>query len=227
MLGVWANVFAIALGSVIGLSFRKAFTPKILNRFETVMGLSTILIGLKMALRFNSVFILLFSLVLGGWLGTYLKIEQRLEQLIAHLQKRFSRLGPSEFSHAFILTSMMFCTGAMAILGPVQAGASGDNEMLFAKASIDGVLSITLAAVYGLGVAFSVIPVMLYQGSFVLLARHLSFFSSPAVLDEVSGVGGLLLVMIGLNVSGIKKIAVGDFLPAIFCAFVACFFFLS
>jgi uncharacterized protein len=215
MFGVLVNCLAIAAGALLGLSFKKFITRQMGEHIEVALGFCTIAIGLKMALRFENVLLLVLSLAVGGILGHLWKIEDRSAWMAQKLQKKFSTKGDSQFALGCSMASILFCTGAMAVVGSINAGLSSDYEVLFAKATLDGVISISFGSIYGIGVVFSAIPVFIYQGAIVLLASQLKILSNPSILNDISGVGGVLVMMIGMNLSKIKRVPVGDYLPAI------------
>ncbi len=214
-LGPVANAVGIVVGSLLGLVLRRFIPERAAKASELGLGVCTIVLGVKMALQFENVVILVFSVSLGGAIGAAMEIEQCLETGAKRLQAKFLARAGDRLAFAFVMTSLLYCTGAMAILGSIQSGIVHNHEVLFAKTILDGMISISFAAVYGIGVALSAIPVLIYQGGIALLAQQLTFLSEPGMLKEISGVGGVLLVLIGLSVSRIQKIAVGNFLPAL------------
>jgi len=131
------------------------------------------------------------------------------------LQKRFAGPKESKFAVGFTTASILYCTGAFAIVGSINAGVMGDFAVLYTKSLLDGIFSITLGAIYGIGVAFSAFSVLLYQGAITLLASQVDVLAKTQVINEISGVGGALLVMMGFNMIGFVKIPVGDYLPAL------------
>jgi uncharacterized protein len=221
VIGVLANAAGIVIGALLGLALRKRVSAETTSRAEAAMGYCTLLLGIKMALRFQSVGILLISVGVGCFLGSALRIQERLEALASSLQKRFAPGADSGFAVGFLTSSILFCTGAMAIVGSIQSGAQGDNEVLFAKALIDTVIAMSFASIYGAGVVFSAIPVLLYEGAIALTASGVGALTRPHVLAEISGVGGILVIMIGVTVAGLRKIQVSYFLPALPLAVVA------
>lgn len=218
--GSVANALAIVAGAVTGIFLRRFISERAAKASEIGLGLCSLAIGFKMAAQSESIVVFLLSISLGGAIGAALEIEKRLEEGAKRLQKRFLDSRSDRFALGLVNASVLYCTGAMAIVGSLQSGASENHEVLFTKSILDGLIGITLAAVYGWGVAVAAIPVLIYEGSLTLLSSHLSFLSEPALLKEVSGVGGVLIAMIGINLSGLKKVAVADFIPALVLAIV-------
>lgn len=217
MLGTIVNAGAILLGGFLGLIFGRSFSEKIKITLIQGIGLAVFLIGLDMALKTNNPLIVITSLVLGGLLGEWIDIELRLNQLGTWLEQKFSRKGSNgNFTQAFVSTSLIYCVGAMAIMGSLQSGLEGKHDILFAKAMLDGVSAVVFASSMGLGVLASAIPVLIYQGALTLLAGLLQGIFSASVIAEMSATGGLLIIGISLNILDIKKIKVGNLLPGIF-----------
>lgn len=215
MTGIIVNPVAIVVGACLGLLFKHVISEKVAKRCEQALAFSVVIIGIKMALKFENVLALIFCVCAGGVLGSFLKIEEKIEKLATNIESRFSGLREGKFAFAFSTSSILYCTGAMAVIGAINSGVSGNHEVLFAKSLLDGISSITFAAIYGIGVAFSAIPVLLYQGAIAIAASQLKVLAEPHVLNEISGVGGVLLTMIGISLLGIKKIPVGDYVPAL------------
>ena len=216
MWGVTVNAVAIVVGSLVGLLFKNALSEKVTISIRTALGVVTVVIGVKMALKMENVLLVVGCLVGGGVLGTLWRLEKRIEELGERVRRAVTSRGDSQFAVGFSTGSILFCVGAMAVIGSINSGVSGDHEVLYAKATLDGVFSVTLASIYGPGAAFSAVSVFLYQGAIALLAPHVHGLTQPHVLADISGVGGVLVLMIGLSVAKIKEIPVGDYFPAIF-----------
>lgn len=218
MLGTIVNVIAIVVGGLVGVFFGKAFPDKLKTTVIQGVGLTVIIIGLQMAIKTNQVLIVIASLVLGGIVGESIDIEARLNRLGGFLEQKLSSNGEGKFTKAFVTTSLIYCVGAMAIVGALEDGLNGNHSILFAKSALDGITAIIFSSSLGIGVAFSAIPVFLYQGSIALFAGLLQGIISDQVVVEMSAVGGLLIFGIGINMLGIKEIKVGNLLPGIFIA---------
>lgn len=213
--GTVVNAIAIVAGSLIGLLFRGGI-PQAYN--QTVMqaiGLAVILIGFKGALKGENFLLIILSLAIGAVLGEGLKIEARLERLGQWLQRRFAVAGDG-IARGFVTASLLFCVGSMAIVGALESGLSGNHQTLFAKSVLDGITAIIFASTLGIGVIFSAAAVFLYQGLITLTASFMREFLVPETIRQMTAVGGLLIIAIGINILEIKRIRVGNMLPAIF-----------
>lgn len=215
MIGVLVNVFAILIGSSIGLLLKKGLQPKIMKIVMQGIALSVLIIGISSALKTNNTLLLVISLVLGGVIGGLLKIEDNLDKVGSSIEKKFSSDETGGFAKGFVMATLVYCVGAMAIVGSIEAGVNGNNETLYIKAILDGISAIVFTATLGWGVMFSSVSVLIYQGSIVLLGYQLEPFLTDELINEMSAVGGVLIVGIGLTILEIKKIHVGDLLPAI------------
>lgn len=219
MLGTIVNSIAILVGGLLGILFGNALPERMKNTVLQGIGLAILLIGMSMALQTKNTLIVIASLVLGGVIGEWIDIELRLQQMGQGLEKILSR-GKSKgnFTKAFVSTSLIYCVGAMAIMGSLESGLKGVHDILYAKAMLDGISAIVFASSMGIGVLASVIPVFLYQGGLTLSAGLLHGVLSAPVVAEMSATGGLLILGIGLNILEIKEVKVGNLLPGIFMA---------
>lgn len=216
MIGTLINVAAVLLGGTIGLLLRKGLPEKLRNTLMSGIGLCVLLIGIQGALGTSNVMLVILSVVLGGVIGVLLKIEERLDHLGNRLQEKLSKGEGDSFGKGFVTASLMFCVGAMAIVGSMDSGIRGDHSTLVAKSILDGVSSIILASTMGPGVLLSAVSVLVYQGSIALLAQVVAPLLTDRVIAEMSAVGGLLIMGIGFNMIRKEHIPVGDLLPAIF-----------
>lgn len=219
MLGTIVNTLAIIAGSLLGFVFRGGIPKKYQITIMQAISLAVILIGLKMAFKTDDVLPVIFSLVIGSLLGEFLKIETRLENLGKRLETKFAKAGDG-IAKGFVVASLVFCVGSMAIVGSMESGLTNNHHTLFAKSALDGVTSIVFASTFGIGVLFSSISVFVYQGFITLTASLMKPFLIPSVINQMSGAGGLLIVAIGFNLLEIRKIKVGNMLPAIFIPLV-------
>ena len=178
------------------------------------LGLSVLVIGLKMALSGEKMIAPIGYLLLGGITGEVLRIEERLERVGEWLRTR-SGSNSSSFVQGFVSASLLYLVGAMMIVGSIQDGTAGDPSTLYVKSLLDGVASVALASTFGLGVAFSALSVFVVQGSITLLASQLLFLQSPEVLNAITATGGLLIIGIGINLLELKTIRTGNLLPAL------------
>ena len=215
MLGTIVNTLSIIVGSLIGLSFKGKIPEKYSKTIMHGIGLAVVLIGLKTALNTDAIMIVIFSFVIGSVIGEFLRIEDRLDRLGDRIGKRFSK-GSDGVSKGFVSASLLFCVGAMAIVGAMESGLTGNHQTLFAKSILDGISSIIFSSTLGIGVIFSSVSVFVYQGLITLAASSIKPYLLPEVVSQMSAVGGLLIFAIGINLLDIKKIKIGNMLPAIF-----------
>ncbi|MFZ7102969.1 MAG: DUF554 domain-containing protein [Peptococcaceae bacterium] len=219
MLGTIVNVTAIIIGSLLGLALKKGIPE---NYKETILqgiGSATILIGLKMGFKANNELIIILSLVMGGIIGEVLRIEFYLDELGHALQRKVGS-QEGEFVKAFVSASLIMCVGAMALLGAMESGITGTHKILFAKSALDFIMATVLSSSMGIGVIFAAIPVFVYQGVVTILAAFVKNILTDQVIAYMAATGGMLIVGIGLNILGIKKINIANLLPAIFIAII-------
>jgi uncharacterized protein len=216
MAGTAANAAAIICGSVIGVKAGHLLSSRVRETVMTGLGLAVLLIGVQLAIKSNQMMIVIGSLIGGGIIGELLGIETRLEQLGSFLGSRFK--GSGRVAEGFVTASLLYCVGAMAIMGALQDGLGGRPDILYAKAALDGIASVALASTLGIGVLFSALPLFLYQGVITLGATLAQQVLTPPVVQEMNAVGGLLIVAIGLDLLGMKRLPVGNLLPAVFLA---------
>ena len=219
MIGSIVNFFAIILGSITGIVFKNRFPEKMQRIVMQGLGLAVILIGLQMALETQNILIVIFSLVIGGIIGELFGIEAKLHNLAVYIKNKLNKENDL-FVKGFVQSSLVFCVGAMAIMGAIQDGLNNDPSILFNKSILDGFASIAFAASFGVGVMFSAIPVLLYQGSISFLAIYIEKYLSHAMVVEMTATGGLLIFAIGLNIIGVSDIKVGNLLPAILISII-------
>ncbi|MDM8543145.1 DUF554 domain-containing protein [Desulfococcaceae bacterium HSG9] len=215
MLGTIVNALAIIAGSLIGLIFRGGIPEKYSQTLMHAIGLAVILIGLKGALQTDAILIVIISLAIGSVIGECLKIEDRLEWLGKQIGKRVSKKEDG-IAEGFVTTTLLYCVGAMAIVGSMESGLAGNHQTLYAKSILDGIGSIVFASTLGIGVLFSAVSVFIYQGLITLSAIYVKPFLTPDVVSQMSATGGLLIMAIGIGLLEIKKIRIGNMLPAIF-----------
>ncbi len=223
MTGTIINVIAIIAGSLVGILFGARLSEHLKATVVNGMGLFTAAIGLQMFLQTEQSLIVLGALIIGAVLGEWWRIEEGIANLGAWLEKRFT--GSSEggtssrFVRGFLAASLLYCTGPIAIMGSIQDGLAGDFQLLAVKSVLDGFISIAFASTLGIGVMFSILPVFVYQGSISLLAGGLSSLISDPMMTEMTATGGVILFGLGLSsLLEIKKIRVGNFLPALLIA---------
>jgi len=213
-MGAIINAVAILVGGALGLLFRKGFPERIAQTTLQVLGLFTLVVGLGMAIQGQELIMVLISLALGAGLGEWLDIEGRLDGFGSWLEKRL-HLTEKSPAKGFIYASLLFCVGSMAIVGSITDGLKGDPSILVTKAIMDGIISIPFAASMGFGVLGSAVPILIYQGSLTLLASKVQSFFTPIMVRELTSVGGVIVMGIGINILGLQKVRVGNFIPAL------------
>ncbi len=219
MLGTIVNTLSIIVGSLIGLLLRGGIPERYSQTTMHAIGLAVVLIGLKTALETKAILVVILSLAVGSILGELLRIEDKLQQLGNWIGRRLSQ-NSQGIAKGFVSASLLYCVGAMAIVGAMESGLAGNHQTLYAKSILDGIGSVIFASTLGIGVLFSAVSVFLYQGFITLAASFLKQFLLPDVVSQMSAVGGLLIVAIGIGLLEIKKIKIGNMLPAIFIPLV-------
>jgi uncharacterized membrane protein YqgA involved in biofilm formation len=217
LLGTAANVAAIVLGTLLGLLLRQRLPQRIATISTQGLGLVTALIGLQMVIATQNILIVLVSIVVGGVMGELAQIEARLEAFGVRIEKRFGRRH-GKFATAFVTSTLLYCVGPLAILGSLQDGLRGDYSILLTKSGLDGIASVAFASTLGIGVLFSAIPVLVYQGSITIAASMLEPYLTSHIINEITATGGVLIIGIALNVLKVAKIRVGNMLPGILLA---------
>jgi len=224
MIGTVINFAAVIVGSLLGNLLGSRLPEKLRQTVIAGLGLFTLVLGIQMFLSTKNALIVLGSVLIGAMLGEWWQIENRLESLGAWLEKKFARgktggQGQENFIKGFLTASLVFCIGPVAILGSIQDGLTGNFDLLAVKSTLDGFASLAFASTLGLGVGFAALPVLVYQGGLTLLARQLQPLMSDRMIAEMTATGGVMLV--GIAISGLlelKKIRVGNFLPALVIA---------
>ncbi len=219
MTGTIVNTAAVILGSAVGLLIHKNLPGRITQTAFQGIGLFTLFIGVKMAMATSNLLIMVFSIVLGSIAGELIDIDRFIENF-GNLLKARLKSKNERFTEGLVTSFMLFCMGSMTILGAFDEGFGRGSELLLAKSVLDGFSSIALAASMGIGVMFSAIPLLLYQGGLTLFAGWLEGMLSVAVINEIAAVGGLILIGMGFNILEIKKIKALNMLPALLIAAV-------
>lgn len=238
MIAVFVNCFAVILGSFLGIMFSRKMNSELNITISDAAGVVTFVIGLQMAFNYNNIIYVILSLIIGGILGNLANIDGKILQFGKFLEKhlyhkkialqnsqiqlsetsstelKIKKLSQKNFAYAFLNASVLFCVGAMSIIGSFKAGIQKDYTIIFTKSVLDGFMSIGFAASMGVGTAFSCISILLYQGALTLLATFISPFVTDALITELSAVGGCMIMMIGLNLLEIKKIKTANYLPS-------------
>lgn len=214
MLGTIVNSITIIIGAIIGILLKKGIKDDYKNTIMDGIGISVLVIGISNALEFENLVVVIVSIVIGSIIGELIDINKRLNNLGDRLQSKFKN-EEGNFSKGFVTASLVYCVGAMAIVGSIQSGLSGNHETLYAKAVLDGITAIVFASTLGIGVMFSSVAVFLYQGIITLFASSVSSILTTIVINEISSVGGILIIAIGINLLGLKEIKIANMLPAI------------
>jgi len=219
MIATIINALLILLGSSLGLIFKNVISERFTKTITSALALCVLGIGISGMVSTEDTMCVIICMVIGTLIGEALNIERRLEGVGDFLRKKLLKGNSnSHFTEGFVNASLLYCVGAMAITGSIEAGLNGNYDIIISKGVLDGVSSISFAAAMGIGVAFSTIPLILYQGGITLLASIVGPYLSSAVINEMSAVGGTLIVAIGINMLGLgkDKIKIGNMLPAVF-----------
>ena len=225
-LGTIINTAGVIVGGLIGLGLKNGIKKNMQDIMMQACGVATIFIGGAGALSKMLIFqdgkletqgtmLLIFSLVLGSLLGEWINIEQKMDLLGERIKKAVKAENDNLFVEGFVNVSLIICVGAMAIVGSVQDGISGDYSMLVAKAILDLIIVVVFAATYGIGAIFSAVPIFVYQGAITLAAAFLGSFVSEAMINDLSFIGSALIFCVGVNIGFGKKFRVGNMLPAL------------
>lgn len=225
LLGSLTNAAAIILGSLAGILLRRQLPAKILELPMQGMGIFAATLGVSMAMTSRNMLIVIISISVGSAVGSFLNLECGLRRAADRLEERFAG-GSHGLSAGFIAATVLYCTGSMAVLGAFEEGLGGYPSLLLAKSAMDGLASIALSASLGLGVLFSSLAVLLYQGTLTLAASYIQPFMTEAAVTEMTATGGLMLVAIGLNILSLTKIRSMDMIPALGTAVLLAKFFL-
>ena len=214
MIGTWVNAAAILAGGLVGLMLHSRLPERVADIVFQALGLFTLFIGVKMALGTNHILLLVFSMVAGSISGELLQLERGMERLGEKLKNRV-KSGNEHFTEGLVTAFLLYCMGSMTILGAFEEGLGKGPNLLLAKSVMDGFSSVALASALGMGVLFSIVPLVLYQGGLTLLAVQLQDYFTDVIIDEITAVGGLMLIGLGINILGIKKLRILNMLPAL------------
>ncbi len=218
MTGVILNTFTVLLGSSIGLLLKKGIPERVSRAVMTAIGLCTVYIGIDGALSGSNTIVLIVSMVLGTIIGTFLNIDGRINAVGQFFERKFRREGEKvSIAEGFMTGSLLFCVGAMTIVGSLNSGLSGDHTLIFTKSVLDLISSCMLASTLGIGVLLAAVFVFVFQGALVLGAGFLQgVLTDAALIAEITCAGSVIIVGLGLNILGISKFKVADMLPAPF-----------
>lgn len=209
----------VLLGGIIGLVLGNRIPERIRQMFFHGIGLFTILLGISMALQTANPLILVLAMVTGGLLGEWLWLEEGMDRFVNRIKTRVGG-GAVHFSEGLVTAFLLFCMGSMTLLGAIEEGLGGRPDLLITKSIMDGLSAIALTAALGIGVIFSIIPLLLYQGGLTLLARMMEPMLTETIIMEITACGGLILIGLGLQILEIKRFRIVNFLPALVLAVI-------
>ncbi len=216
MIGVLVNTAAVIIGSLLGLLFKKGISEKLNSAVMVGIGLCTMYIGIDGMIGKTNPLVAVVSMVIGAVLGTLIDIDLRISKLGNKLSSLLSKGSDgNRFTEGFVSASLLFCVGAMAIMGSISAGLTGDNTTLYTKSILDFAAAIMFGSAFGIGTVFSFIPLTVYQGAIALSAGFLESALSQGAIDAITCVGSVIIMGLGLHIAGIAKIKVANYLPAI------------
>jgi len=218
MIATIINCITVLIGSIIGVRLTSRINDQLKEVLYICVGMISLVIGFRMCFEFTKTIYVVISLTAGGLAGYLIDIDGailRFGRFLERVTSRGKAVGESTFAHGFLNASILFCVGALTIVGSIRAGVSKDYELLLTKSIMDGISSVIFAAGMGIGVAFSIISVLVIQGGLTLLAMMFGDFIPALVISEISGLGGIMIIMIGLNLLKLKEIKTANFLPAL------------
>ncbi|MDD6794018.1 MAG: DUF554 domain-containing protein [Clostridiaceae bacterium] len=211
------NCLTIIIGCIVGLLIKGKLPEKIINTIMNGLALCTIYIGVSGALQCKNTIEMIVSVAVGGLIGELIDIDKGLNKFGQHIENKFKKdNGNISISQGFVTSSLLFCVGAMALVGSLESGLQGKYDTLYAKSMLDGITSIIFTSTLGIGVAFSIVTVFLYQGTITLCAGFLPGILSTEVITSMSVVGSLLIIGLGLNLLKVTNIKIANLLPSVF-----------
>ena len=213
-IGTFVNIIAVIIGSVIGLLLGSRFPEKIKNIAFQALGLISLLIGMQMALKVENPLTLIFAVLIGAIIGEWINLEKIFDNAGEFLKRKVKSKN-DKFTEGLVTAFLIFCVGSMTIVGSINEGVNGDRTLLLTKSILDGFTSIALASTMGIGVLFSIIPMLILQGGLTIFAGMFQSFFTPTLINQLTATGGILILGIALNILEIKKIKVVNMLPAL------------
>lgn len=224
MLGVLVNAASVIVGSLLGILLKKGMSEKISKVMTTAVALAVVYIGIDGMMSGENTLVLVLSMVAGALIGTLLDLDRRLQVIAEKIEGKFKGNDDTKIAEGFVSATLLFCVGAMTIVGALQSGLTGNHETQYTKAILDFISSIVLASALGWGVMLAAVSVLVMQGSIVLLAQLAEPYLNEYVIGEMTCAGSVLILALALNMLGITKIKLMNFLPAIFVPIVLCLF---
>lgn len=219
MLGVIINCITVIAGSLIGMLFNRFIPKKMTDGIMTGIGLCTLYIGFDGALKGDNTLVLILSMSIGAVIGYLLDIDGKISVFSKIITERFTKEADSgKAAQGFVTASLIFCVGAMTIVGSIQSGISGDHTLIVTKSILDLISAIALSATFGIGVMLSCIFVFIFQGSLVLLSGLIAPYLTTTLQNEMICAGSVMIIALGLNILGISKIKVANYIPAMLIA---------
>jgi uncharacterized membrane protein YqgA involved in biofilm formation len=223
-MGTIINVIAVLFGSIIGLLINRKLPDRIILIIFQVMGLFTLVLGISMSLKTEHYLIVIGSLVSGAVLGEWIDLDKYMNRWSGQLKKKL-KMRNDKFTDGLITAFLLYCMGAMTIMGAIEEGVEGSYDILLMKSLMDGVSSIALASALGVGVAFSVIPLLVYQGGLTLFSSFIGKHFTEVIINDLSATGGILLIGLGINILEIKTLKILNMIPALVIVVILSYFF--
>ncbi len=223
-MGTLINVVAVIIGSLIGLLINRKLPAKIITIIFQVMGLFTLFLGISMSLKTEHYLVVIGSLVIGAVIGEFIDLDKYMKRWSEKLKKKL-RMGNDKFSDGMITAFLLYCMGAMTIMGAIEEGVEGSYDILLMKSLMDGISSIALAAGMGIGVMFSSIPLLLYQGGLTLFSSFIGERLTDVIINDLSATGGILLIGLGINILEIKQLKILNMIPALLVVVILSYIF--
>lgn len=214
MIGTLVNAGAVIVGGAVGMMFNKSMPERFKTIYFQAVGLFTMAMGIGMVYNIQNILIVVSSVAVGALLGEWMNIERAVDRLSEYLRKKL-RIGNEKFSEGLVASFLLFCIGAMTIVGAIDEGTGRSSEVLFTKSLMDGFSALLLASAFGLGVIFSSVPLLIFQGGITLLAMSASHFFTPEIIAGLTSTGGILLIGLGINILEIKKLRIMNMIPAL------------
>lgn len=214
MIGTLVNAGAVIVGGAVGMMFNKSMPERFKTIYFQAVGLFTMAMGIGMVYNMQNILIVVSSVAVGALLGEWMNIERAVDRLSEYLRKKL-KIGNEKFSEGLVTSFLLFCIGAMTIVGAIDEGTGRSSEVLFTKSLMDGFSALLLASAFGLGVIFSSVPLLIFQGGITLLAMSASQFFTPEIIAGLTSTGGILLIGLGINILEIKKLRIMNMIPAL------------
>lgn len=224
MIGTIVNTVAVLVGGLLGMLLNKKMPERVTTIYFQAIGLFTLAIGASMAVSMEKILIVVSSLAIGSLLGEWWDLEKGAERMSDKLKSHF-KVGSEKFSEGLITSFLLFCVGSMTILGAIQEGTGGSPDLLYTKSLMDFFSAILLASAFGVGVVFSSVPLFIFQAALTLLARYAAILFTDDIILGITNVGGILLIGLGINILGIKKLRIMNMLPSLIIVVLLIFIF--